>query len=31
MGTEVKTNLLNPYTIVLGIVLLVFVNLAIFS
>ncbi len=31
MGTEAKKNLLNPYTIVLGIVLLVFVNLALFS
>ncbi len=31
MGTEAKTNLVNPYTIILGIVLFVFVNLAIFS
>lgn len=31
MGTEVKKNLVNPYTIILGIVLFVFVNLAIFS
>ena len=31
MGTKIKANLLNPYTVVLGVVLFVFANLAIFS